>query len=461
MVDLNSFLDKHQQDFIRIRRPVKLDHIPALIGQARDTIVFDDIVGYPGYRLVDQLFVNRKAQARVLGCTPEKVVDRLAAVLRNGPKSLKEVDAAPCQERVWMGDQIDLSALPVVTHTARDPYPYTTGFAVHRDPDTGFFNAMFPRSGVISRCEMVTSFVTPTAAGMLARHRAAGTKMPQAITIGVHPAWELAACYSGPHPDWWELELFESITGQPGEVVRCKTVNLVVPADASIVIEGYLNPTRQATDGPNPGPTMLFCPYSSPMPVFEVTAVTMRGDPVYRHHQTTPFTDHQEMPRLFHEAIILERIRSMGLKIHDVHFPSGGAAQMVIIQVEPAMDGQVTDALMACLWGPWANIKMAIAVDSDIDIYNPRDLQFALATRVDPSKHITVIHNARIWPFDPSATPIAGAFPHTAATRLPSVVGKWAIDATKPVPYRSEERKNHERAWPKGWGEVRLADYLG
>lgn len=150
----------------------------------------------------------------------------------------------------------------------------------------------------------------------------------------------------------------------------------------------------------------------------------------------------------------------MGLETHDVCFPNGGAAQVVILQVEPAMDGQVTDALMAALWGPWANIKMAIAVNPDIDIYDYRDVMYALATRVDPSKHVMIIHNARIWPFDPSATPVQGAFPHTGETRLPSVVGKWGIDATKAVSYRAEERKNFERAWPIGWGEIRLEDYL-
>jgi hypothetical protein len=67
------------------------------------------------------------------------------------------------------------------------------------------------------------------------------------------------------------------------------------------------SPTRTAQDGPSPGPTMLFTPYASQQPVFEVTAITMRDEPIYRHHQMTPFTDHQEMPRLFHEAIRARR----------------------------------------------------------------------------------------------------------------------------------------------------------
>jgi 2,5-furandicarboxylate decarboxylase 1 len=460
MLDLQGFLKEHQQAHIHVRKPVHLDAVGALVMQASDTIVFHDLQGFPDHRLVDNLFVHRRAQARVLQCEPRQVVPRLAQVLHHGPRPLQVVDEAPCQEHVLTGDDLDLATLPVVRHTDLDPYPYTTSFAIHRDPETGQYNSMFPRCGVLGRSEMVASFVTPTANRILAKHRATNTPMPQAVVIGAHPAWELASCYSHPHDGWWELELFEAITGQPGRVTRCRTVDLVVPADASIVIEGFVSPTRTAQDGPSPGPTMLFTPYAAPQPVFEVTAITRRSDPAYRHHQMTPFTDHQEMPRLFHEAILYERLRAMGIKVHDVHFPQGGGSLSVILQVEPSLDGQVTDALLAVLGSPWTNTKMVIAVDPDINIYDYRDVHYAVATRVDPSRDVITINNARGSIFDPSARPVLDAFPHTAETRYPSVVGKWGIDATKPVPYRSAERRAYERAWPIGWDRIKLADYL-
>jgi len=148
------------------------------------------------------------------------------------------------------------------------------------------------------------------------------------------------------------------------------------------------------------------------------------------------------------------------MKVHDVYIPQGGATLCVIIQVEPAYDGLVTDALMAVLGTPWMNTKMAIAVDPDINIYDYRDILYALSTRVDPSKNVFIIGNARAFPFDPSAQVVSGAFPNTEENRFPSVVGKWGIDATKPVPYRAAERKMYERAWPIGWGQVKLEDYL-
>jgi len=285
--------------------------------------------------------------------------------------------------------------------------------------------------------------------------------MPQAVVIGAHPAWELAGVYSHPHEGWWELELYESITGQPGSVVKCRTIDLPVPADASLVIEGYVSLDDTAQDGPSPGPTMLFTPYAEQQPIFEVTAITMRKHTRwYRNHLMTPFTDHQELPRLFQEAIIYERIRAMGLPVRDVHFPQSGGALCCVIQVEPKFDGQVTDALLSVMGSSWINTKMVIAVDPDINIYDPRDLQYAVATRVDPSRDLIVVGNARGWPFDPSAHPIEGALPNTVHSRFPSTVGKWGINATKPPPHRAAERAQYERAWPPKWGELRLQDYL-
>src|SRR5579863_7477981 len=101
MPDLDSFLKTHQAATLRIHKPVNLDHVGALVAQSDRTIVFERLCGYPDYRLADLLFVNRKAQARVLGCDPARVVERLAEVVRIGPKPLRQVNDAPCQERVF------------------------------------------------------------------------------------------------------------------------------------------------------------------------------------------------------------------------------------------------------------------------------------------------------------------------------------------------------------------------
>jgi 2,5-furandicarboxylate decarboxylase 1 len=194
MLDLQSFLEGHISEIIQIKRPVKLEHVGALVGQAEDTILIENIEGYPDFKIIDQIFYNRKAQARVLGCNPADVVKQLSKIIQTGPKKLKIIESGPCQDQVFTEEEIDLNKLPIVTHTELDAYPYTTGFAIHKDLETGSYNAMFPRCGVLSKNEMVTSYVTPTANNYFARYKAAGKKMPQAVVIGAHPAWELELC---------------------------------------------------------------------------------------------------------------------------------------------------------------------------------------------------------------------------------------------------------------------------
>jgi len=204
---------------------------------------------------------------------------------------------------------------------------------------------------------------------------------------------------------------------------------------------------------------MLFTPYANPQPVFEVTAITMSEAPIYRNHLETPFTDHQEMPRLWQEALMYDRIRAMGIPICDLTYPQGGGALCLVMQLEPAADGQVADALLSAM-GAFTNNKLVIAVDPDINIYDYRDVMYALSTRVDPARDVITVDHTRGWIFDPRARPEAGAGPQAESSRNPAVASRWGIDATKPVAYHSAERKAYERAWPLGWGDVRLEDYL-
>jgi 4-hydroxy-3-polyprenylbenzoate decarboxylase len=454
--DLQGFLERHREHFLWIEKPVPLSAVGALTGRANRPIVFTQVDSY-GIPIVDGLFVDRAAQARVLECEPGEVLKRMNSALAQGPRPLVTVDDAPCKEVKLIGDAADLARLPIVTHTELDPYPYTTCFVTHQHPD-GWFNAMFPRCGVLGPREMVASFVTPTAWQILAAHKAAGTKMAQSIAIGVHPAWELAASYTYLHEGWWELELFEALTGEPGRMVLSETNGLPVPADSSIVIEGFIDPERTAQDGPSPGPTMLFTPYANQQPVFEVTAITMRKDPIYRNHQMTPFTDHQELPRLWQEAILHERIRAMGIAVRDVVYLQAGGALLLVLQIDPAFEGQATDALLAAM-GSFSNNKLVVAVDPDIDAHSDRDVLYALATRVDPARDVITVDGTRGWIFDPRARPLLDASESAASMRFPAVGSRWGINATKPPAYRPE-RRDYERAWPLDWAQTRLEDYL-
>lgn len=456
--DLRTFLKDNWERVHHVGKEVPLEHVGALAGRTDRTLLLENIRGFPGWRLIDVLFKDREMQSRVLGCDPSRVPHTLMEVLAKGPGELKEVDDGPVKERKLIGEEADLRMLPVPMHTATDLGPYMTSFNVLVDPETGLYNSMFPRTLVKEPRLGVGSYVTRHSQIILEKHRRMGKPAPQAIAIGVHPTYELACAYSGIH-DYWELALAGRMLGEPIEVVKAETIDLLVPAHAEVVIEGWVHPDRLSEDGPNPGPTLYFTPWQMQMPVFEVTAITMRSDPIYRHHQVTPFTDHQPLPRLFHEAQLLRRLVEMGLEATEVIFPPWGGALSCIIQVNPKFDGQVTDALLAVMGAPWLNTKMVVAVDPDVNVYDPVDVYWALCTRVDPARDVIVVPNTRGNPMDPSATVVPEAGPAAQANRFPSLVGKMAIDATKPVPYRTN-RKEFDRAWPIDWFEVKLEDYL-
>ncbi|MGA2008261.1 MAG: hypothetical protein ABSH27_11975, partial [Solirubrobacteraceae bacterium] len=138
--DLQGFLDRHREHFLWIDKPVPLSAVGALTGRACRPIVFTQIENHR-IPIVDGLFIDRAAQARVLDCDPADVLKSMAAALARGPRPLVSVDDAPCKEVKLFGDDVDLALLPIVTHTDLDPYPYTTSFVTHRHPG-GALNSM-------------------------------------------------------------------------------------------------------------------------------------------------------------------------------------------------------------------------------------------------------------------------------------------------------------------------------
>ena len=163
-----------------------------------------------------------------------------------------------------------------------------------------------------------------------------------------------------------------------------------------------------------------------------------------------PNTDHQPLPRLCHEAVLYNRISEIGLKVHDVRFPTWGAAVSCVIQVEYPRPGFVNDALMQTMGSPWLNTKMVVAVSPDTDVSSAEAVYRAIATRVDPARDIFVVPGTRGSLYEPSGELIPGHEPWRT-------VGKIGIDATA-KPHRGET--DYTEAFPLNWGKVKLADYL-
>lgn len=453
--DLRTYLSQVGDRITTISKPVPIDYVGVLTGQARGAVLFENIAEYPGWKLVDLLFKNRVWQAEVLRTSPRQFLPTLMRKLEEGPREWRVVKDGPVKEQKFIGERADLTRLPVPIHSSVDPGPYITGFNILRDPDTGIYNSMNPRTLVKGPRHAVCSYITRHANAILKKYAQRGERVPQAMVIGHHPAYDLAAAYSGPHETFSEMHLVGRLLDEEIEMVPCETIDLLVPAHAEIVIEGWVYPDQREDDGPSPGPLLYCHPWVQKQPRFEITAITMRQNPIYRNVMVTPFTDHQELPRLFHEAILYRRLLDMGVDVHDVVFPAFGGAVSCVIQMSPKYEGEVTDALLAVMGAPWLNNKMVVAVDADVDPYDAEEVYWAIATRVDPSRQIVIVPNARGNPMDPSTTPV-----DEGRRRL---TGKWAIDATKPVPYKLKDGNRAMeffKAMPKHWGEVSLEDFV-
>lgn len=450
---LRDYIETNADIVTHIKKPVSIDDVGALSAQSDTPIVFENIIEKPGFRLCDILVKNRATQARALGVAPADYLKTLAFRLRQAPRGFQLVKTGPVKEIVKTGPEVDWTTLPIPKHKDADVWPYVTAMNIIRDPETGFYNSCHAGTHAVAPRRGLISFVTPHSHAIMRKYLAMGKhQMPIAFVFGLPPAYEIMANFSGLHMDMWgEMEMVATIMDRDVEMVPCETIELNVPAQAEIVVEGLIKLDERFRVGEVTSPSMYQLPHHENLPEVEITAITMRADrPIYRNHQTCPDTDHQTLPRLCHEAVLYNRLSEIGLEVKDVRFPTWGAALSCILQFDYPREGMVNDALMLAMGAPWLNTKLVVAISPDTNLDDPGDVYHAVATRCDPARDVIIVPNTRGSPYDPSARPLEGHYPWR-------IVGKMGIDATRKSRH---DLHDFDRAWPKNWGKVRLADYL-
>ena len=237
---LRGYLETNADIVTRIKKPVRIDDIGALSAQSDQPILFENIVEKPGFRLCDILVKNRRSQARALGVEPEQFLRTLAFRLRQPPRGFKNVKTGPVKEVKKLGKDVDWTALPIPLHKEKDTTPYVTAMNIIKDPQTGFYNSCHAGTHAVGERRGLISFVTPHSHAIMRKYRDDGQhEMPIAFVFGVPPAYEIMANFSGLHMDaWGEMEMVGTIMDRDIEMVPCETLDLTVPAEAEIVVEG-------------------------------------------------------------------------------------------------------------------------------------------------------------------------------------------------------------------------------
>ena len=454
---LRTFLDSIDNRMMHIHDEVDpVSQVGYLCSESRGPLTFHSLSGYPGWRLTDILIKDRHGQAAAFGLDDiHEVCPYLAGRMAAGKGNSVMVDDGPVKEVKMLGDEVDLTKLPIPQHTKGDGGRYLgSGLTITKDPDTGVRNESIIRM-------MLTEDPKKATFWMAARHNyahymkyvAKDEPMPMAFAIGMHPVYEIMSNWSGRHEDFDELEYGAGVLGEDVEMIKCDTIDLEVPAHAEIVIEGMVHPHDRVPEGPFGEFTTFGSGAEGPAPVFQITAITHRKDPIFRHMQATWFTDHQPLITLPMEATYYNRLRETHGNI-DVFVPPWASQFLMIVQMEARWDGQARDVLMSALTGPNLHVKIAVAVDEDVDIYNAEDVLWAITCRNDPAQDVHIMPGSRVHPLDISVPEVGDDY------TVMRIGGKMAIDATKPATWRTKERQKYSRVEPMGKGDPAIQKIL-
>ena len=425
------------------------------LNEAGKASLFTSIRGHEGWRAVSQILADRRKWAIGLGVEEDGILDEVAARLKRTVPTV-DVAEAPVQEVVAKGADVNILEVPSMMTSERDGGRYfASGMAIVRDPETGIRNMSVHRQMVLNERETGFIMVPRQAKRIYDMYAAQGRNMPVAMVYGGHPALFYGAGFTtGFEKD--ELEVAGALIGEGVRMIRCRTLDLEVPAEAELVLEGEELRDRQVPEGPFgeiPG-TYAEATHSH---VFRVHCMTRRKDPVfYAVHCGYPTTDTQGTMALGVEVATRDHLRNVegGLDLMDVRCHPSAGMMMLVIKLRPRVEGQAKTALMAALSGPYLHPKLAIAVDEDVDAGDLRQVMWSMTTRVHAERDIAMIPHTRVFALD-NVSPVA-----PGQDSFHRVGTKWMIDATMPAVARTEERKRFRRAMPRNFDEVDLDDFL-
>src|SRR5215203_3916522 len=316
------------------------------------------------------------------------------------PKPPVLVERAPAQEQVHTTN-IDIGKmLPALHHTADDAGRYlTAGIVIAKDPDTGVYNASYHRLMLAgdNRAAIQLDFGRHLRAAF-ERAQKKGQHLPVVVCIGSDLALHYTAATMGSQmpENADELAVAGGLSGRPLPVVKAITQDLLVPAESEIVLEGLLKCDEEVMEGPF-GEFVGYLASADPGPVFEVTAVTQRNKPIY--HAINGYGRETVVLRKYVlEASLLKVLQGAVPIVTDAEMTAGGLHRFhAVVQVRktgPAHDGLQRNAIMAS-FGALKDLDLVIVVDDDIDIRDPHDVEYALATRMEASRDLLVIPGAR------------------------------------------------------------------
>jgi UbiD family decarboxylase len=365
----------------------------ALPVEKRFGLYFAHAKGFAIPVVTGALGASPESVAVALQCEAHEVNDRVVAALRK-PVAPRVVASGPAQEVVLTGAAASLAKLPIVTWTpGKDKAPYITTIVVTRDHDTGVQNMGVYRTMVRGDRSVVIN-LAPGRQGWRNHLTwvSKGKKAPIAWVIATEPAVHLATVANLPYGRD-EIEVAGGLKGAPIELVRCKTSDLLVPANAEIVIEGEIAPGEMEDEGPF-GEFAGFMGPVDKRPVARIAAITHRRDPIwYGYTSQMPPSESTTIQSMVNAGVILQMMRDQigDLSVHDVwiDLTFGGLLAHGVVAMTPQYPGHAKR--VGRTLADISPLKRVTVVDADVDIRDPVHLEWALNSRYHPARDTVII----------------------------------------------------------------------
>ncbi|MBP1154284.1 MULTISPECIES: UbiD family decarboxylase [unclassified Paenibacillus] len=435
--DLHQFLEEYKEkeptQVIEIDREISSEQeVTAIVlelekQQKYPILIFNNIVHPNGHKakfpLVMNLLGSRQRCADAMGVSYDNAGTeyfRRTRLNRIDPVTISKSEA-PVKEVIYKGDEVNLFDIPAIKHFNSDPGSYiSAGELTTADPDTGIDNTSLQRGWIVGPRE-IRCYLAKHTHNMLnfRKYEKMGKNMPVAYWVGHHPSAYLGGQARLGYPES-HYAAMGGLMGEPLRVVPSETFGeeLLVPADAEIVIEGYLEAGERYPEGPFGEYTGYTGP-QIPNPKFIVTAVTQRKNPYWMNF-IVGTAGGQQWGNYVLEGLIYEIVKNSVPTLQKVHLPLSAQGRFhVYLQFKDPRPGDAREAIMQTLTID-PRIKHVFTFDDDIDIHDEAECLFALATRTQWDRDVMVFPNTRSVGLDPSADE-------------DSVTTKGGIDCTMPA----------------------------
>ncbi|MBI5442544.1 MAG: UbiD family decarboxylase [Deltaproteobacteria bacterium] len=438
--NLSTFLEQlwpEPGELKQVTRPIKpqafeatalLEHLDRRGDTA--TVLFEkpeNLLGQPSqFRLVSNLFATRERIAEAIGHPrSESGLPLSLEMARRERLSLPAVDCpgpAPVQEQVWRGDDADVRTLPVVRHYEKDLGPVLTMMIALKDPDDGFYEISFAKTFYRDDPRRTAaSLHTPHLERVLAKYAKLGRPAPAVNILGHHPAFSLGVLAATP----FGTNDYDTIGAYLGEPLRLAPSvtwgkDFLVPADAEIILEGEVRPDVPMVVDPFGEVTKFYQPQCI-RTAFDIKAITARKgailQDIFSGHQ-----GHWNMSAIPKEGSIYNSLQQRFGNVCAVHMPHSMCSRLgCYISIKKEKEGIAKQVGHAALLES-SFFQWIIVVDEDIDVFNEKEVIWALASYTDPSRDIDFVKNS--------------------FTLFNTAAGyqKTIIDATRPLDYPFPER---------------------